>query len=90
MGFFALVSFGLLALDDQAQVHSRDPVVIAPTVVGRRGPGGAVYEASFKDPLWSGVECRVLKARGPWTMVKLADGRETWPASTSLEMVNGR
>lgn len=90
LGFFALVSFGLLALDDQARAHSRDAVVIAPTVVGRSGPGEAVYEASFKDPLRAGVECRVLESRGSWALVRLADGRETWLASSALEMVNGR
>ncbi len=88
LGLAALTSGGLLALDDYSLRRSGDAVITASSTTGRTGPGDALYEPSFKDPLRPGIECRILEPRGPWTNIKLADGRETWVSSSSLETIN--
>ena len=81
----ALVAGGLLAADDWDRRATRDGVIIAGEVIGRSGPGEGLYEASFKQPLRAGVECRVLEQRGAWSRVRLLDGRETWVPGGTVE-----
>jgi tetratricopeptide (TPR) repeat protein len=87
LGLAALTSGALLALDDYTLKHSGDAVITAQSTIGRTGPGDSLYEPSFKDALRPGIECRILEPRGTWTNIKLADGRETWVPSSSLERV---
>jgi len=85
LGIIALAAGAPLAADDFDRRASRDGVIIAPEVIGRSGPGEGLYEPSFKQPLRAGVECSVLEDRGPWSRVRLIDGRETWVPAGAVE-----
>ncbi|HVZ94520.1 MAG TPA: hypothetical protein VG797_08420 [Phycisphaerales bacterium] len=67
--------------------ESRDAVIVAERVVGRKGPDENGYEPSFKDPLSAGVEMKIVEERPGWLLVKLPDGRETWLPESSVERV---
>jgi tetratricopeptide (TPR) repeat protein len=88
IGFaIAAVALGsLIAQDRQARTH-REAVVIADTVIGRKGPDDTGYEPSFTRPLTAGVEVVVVESRPGWALVRLADGRETWLPAASFEAI---
>ncbi|MBI5506134.1 MAG: hypothetical protein HY899_15165 [Deltaproteobacteria bacterium] len=44
--------------------------------------------ARFAEALPSGTEVRVAERRGDWTRIVLADGRDAWVSSSSLEQID--
>lgn len=81
----ALVFSASLAAD-LAAGPDRGGVVMRETI-GRKGPSDIGYEPSFTEPLAEGVEFAVVEDRGPWLLVRLRDGRETWLPRSSVELV---
>jgi hypothetical protein len=77
----------VVAADQAVRLRSPEAVVIARSIEGRKGPGGAVYEPSFDKPLSAGVELRIVEERTGWARVRLLDGRETWVPLGAIERV---
>lgn len=64
-----------------------EAVIVADSVVGRKGPDDKGYEPSFTRPLSAGVEITVIERRAGWALVRLADARETWLPAGSWEEI---
>lgn len=78
-----------LIIEHRSRLKGGDAVIVAQQVVGRKGPDARAYEPSFTESLHGGVEVRVVEQRPGWSLVRLADGRETWLESAAVEMVGG-
>lgn len=79
---------GLSLFTEQRSLRDQpEAVVVADSVVGRKGPDARGYEPSFTRPLTAGVEVSIIERRADWALVRLADARETWLPITSLEEV---
>ena len=77
-----------LAIDAWSERSAPDAVVVDGPVTGRKGPDERAYEASFTEPLRSGVEVVIAERRPGWARVRLADGRETWVPDSHAAPVN--
>lgn len=77
-----------LAIDAWSERSAPDAVVVDGPVTGRKGPDERAYEASFTEPLRSGVEVVIAERRPGWARVRLADGRETWVPESHAAPVN--
>ncbi len=62
-------------------------IITAPETVGRKGPDATAYAPSFAAPLTAGMEVTLVDTRPGWSLVRLADTRETWVPSTDLERI---
>ena len=61
-------------------------VVTAESAVGRNGDSRG-YEPTFSEPLYSGVEFRVVESRAGWYLVRLVSGDMTWIESSRCSLV---
>lgn len=77
-----------LAIDAWSERSAPEAVVVDGPVTGRKGPDERAYEASFTEPLRSGVEVVIAERRPGWVRVRLADGRETWVPESHAAPVN--
>lgn len=90
----AVVSFAIagamlasLLADERAVERASEAVVVADSVVARKGPDEEAYEPRFSAPLAEGVEVVIEQRRPGWAYVRLADGREAWVPSEAIEAV---
>jgi len=86
----ALVSAATLAsliVERRQRLAARDAVIVADQVIARKGPDDSAYEPSFTEPLGAGVEVRIIERRPRWTLVRLADARESWITAQAIETV---
>lgn len=86
-GAVALIFAASLAADHLAPGPA-EGVIVAPEVVGRKGPDAVAYEPSFTQPLHAGVELKILERRADWRLARLADGRETWLPVSAIELID--
>jgi hypothetical protein len=77
-----------LGVDASGSGKAVDAVVTAQQVIGRKGPDENAYEPSFTEPLSGGVEARLVETRPGWTLLSLADGRQTWVPSSAAEAIS--
>ena len=64
----------------------RTGVILDRQVVARKG-SAPVYQPAFTTPLHAGTECRLIRARGNWTHVKLRNGLRCWVPTESIGSV---
>jgi tetratricopeptide (TPR) repeat protein len=83
----AWVFFAITLVLDARRDQSQDAVIIVPEIVARSADS-ANAPARFSQPLVSGAEVRILESRETWCHVQLANGRDAWLPSTSLETVS--
>lgn len=69
------------------QMSGRQGVVIADSVLARKGPSYA-YAAAFHEPLHDGVELTVQETRKEWGLVSLVDGRECWVPLSQVQLIH--
>jgi tetratricopeptide (TPR) repeat protein len=74
----ALLPAASLSVSAYHDATVREGVVIADSVVGRKGPDALGYAPSFSEPLRTGVEFTIVEQRPGWLYVELPDGRMTW------------
>jgi len=77
----------VVALNRWQDQSERRGVVVAAQTVGRKGPDQTAYAPSFAEPLPAGVEFDVVDTRPGWTLIHLADDRETWIPRTDLALI---
>lgn len=82
----AALMLASLAVDSVAMRRTHPGVVVSRQVTARKGDGEA-FEPSFTEPLHAGAELLLLKKRGEWCLVELADGRQCWLPEKSIELV---
>ncbi len=82
----SLLLAGSLLSEEISLRNTRPGVVISREVVARKG-NSETYEPSFKDPLHSGTEFRLIEDRGSWYQIELADARTCWVHSKDVELV---
>lgn len=86
-GVVAAVLGVSLGVDASGAGKMVDAVVTAQQAVGRKGPDENAYEPSFTEPLSGGVEARLVEQRPGWTLLSLADGRQTWVPASTVEAI---
>jgi len=88
-GLFVVGVLGAVSLvaEDRGGRSDREAVVVAESVMGRKGPDERGYEPSFVRALTAGVEVRVVEERSGWVLIRLGDGRETWVPRASIEVI---
>jgi tetratricopeptide (TPR) repeat protein len=77
---------GSLMAEEVSLRTTHPGVVISREVVARKG-NSETYEPSFKDPLHSGTEFRLIEDRGSWYQIELADARTCWVHSKDVALV---
>lgn len=82
----SLLLAGSLLSEEISLRNTRPGVVISREVVARKG-NSETYEPSFKDPLHSGTEFRLIEDRGSWYQIELADARTCWVHSKDVALV---
>jgi tetratricopeptide (TPR) repeat protein len=75
-----------LVADSAALTRNPEGVITADEVVGRMGDA-ETYQPSFKEPLHSGSEFRLLEKRPGWWRIELENGDRTWVPEGSAELV---
>lgn len=87
LGAIVVSGFGAapLAIEAIIDAEAEHAVVVASEVAGLNGPSPGAYEPTFDRPITAGVEVIVIERRGAWSLVRLADGRETWLPDDALE-----
>lgn len=89
IGIIAVVATAFLAsisVDAVSRARTREGVIIAPSVVARKGDGEA-FDPSFKEPLHAGTEFRLRETRGEWHHARLSDGRECWIPAGDAQLI---
>ncbi|PLX48473.1 MAG: hypothetical protein C0613_10650 [Desulfobulbaceae bacterium] len=71
---------------DLLQPPARQGVIVAREIIARQGDGRN-FQPAFKQPLHSGTEFVLLKKRGYWFHIELADGRHCWIPGRSGELI---
>jgi len=79
IGVASLVYDGVVREDNLA-------VLVADEVLARSADS-SLAPLALPDPLPAGVEVDLLETRAAWTRVRLANGRDVWVRSTSVERV---
>lgn len=82
----AALFLGSLVAETIALRKSRPGVIVATEVVARKGDSES-YEQSFQEPLHAGTEFELLEERAGWMQVELADRRQCWLPSSSVELL---
>ncbi len=77
---------GSLLAEELDLRKSRPGVIILDEIVARKG-NSETYEPSFKEPLHSGTEFRLIEERGNWYLIELPDSRTCWVSSKGVELV---
>lgn len=85
-GTVAALCLASLVIDARAQASWQPGVIVSAEVVARKGDSDT-YEPSYRDPLHTGTEFRMLENRSGWYHIELADGRTCWIPSHSAEML---
>ena len=81
------ISFaGSLIAEELNLRKSRPGVILRDEIVARKG-NSETYEPSFKDPLHSGTEFRLIEERGNWYLIELPDSRTCWVPSKGVALV---
>jgi tetratricopeptide (TPR) repeat protein len=75
-----------LIADSMSLAKTPEGVITADEVVGRMGDADS-YQPSFKEPLHSGSEFRLLERRPGWWHIELESGDRTWIPDGSGELV---
>jgi len=89
LAFLLVTLVASLLIDALLVVNSRDAVILAREVVGRKG-NALVYEPAFNTPLHGGTECHVIDVRDDWTQIELANGFTCWVPSRGIGLVRCR
>jgi hypothetical protein len=87
MGFLWVTSVGSIAYDRMTD-EDHLAVVVADEVPARSADS-LLAPLALPDPLPSGVEVLLLEERAEWSRVRLANGRDVWVRSSSVERVSG-
>jgi tetratricopeptide (TPR) repeat protein len=85
----AVVSAAFLAslvVDSTSLSRTPEGVVTAEETIGRMGDADT-YQPSFKEPLHSGSEFRLLEKRPGWWRIELENGDRTWIPEGAAELV---
>lgn len=75
-----------LITDSMSFARTPEGVITADEVVGKMGDADT-YQPSFKEPLHSGSEFRLLERRPGWWHIELESGDRTWIPDGSGELV---
>ena len=81
----SLLFFASLMVDALDDKHNTG-VILAKEVMARKGDGEN-YQPSFKDPLHSGTEFRLIENRNLWYLIELHDGQQCWIPENSAGLV---
>ena len=73
----AALFLGSLVVESITGSRSVKGVILAEEVIARKGDG-LTYQPSYKEPLHSGTEFRLIEERGSWLQIELSDGRRSW------------
>ena len=76
-GFLGLLFLGSLISEIPAEGRHQEGVILAGEVIGRKGDG-ETYQPSFKEPLHTGTEFKLIENRNEWHQIELRDGRRCW------------
>lgn len=71
---------------DLLQPPTRQGVIVARQIIARQGDGRN-FQPAFASPLHSGTEFVLLRKRGYWFHIELADGRRCWIRGRSSELI---
>lgn len=82
----AVLAGGLLIIDAAFEARPAG-VVTEGNVVARTGPGDALYDPAFSQPLEPGVEFRVIERAGEWWRVDLGAIGDGWIRADQAELV---
>jgi tetratricopeptide (TPR) repeat protein len=82
-----MLVWALLLVSDAAGAADRSGV-IAPAETVARAADSRNAPARFAEALPAGTEVTIAEVRGEWTRVVLADGRDAWVGSASVEPVS--
>jgi tetratricopeptide (TPR) repeat protein len=77
------VSVGVAAFQ---QSTSRSGVILEKEIIARKGDS-TTYEPSFKEPLHTGTEFKLIEHRTGWYYIELADRRRCWVPDSTAEMI---
>jgi tetratricopeptide (TPR) repeat protein len=82
-----MLVWALLLVSDAAGAADRSGVIAAAETVARAADSRNA-PARFAEALPAGTEVTIAEVRGEWTRVVLADGRDAWVGSASVEPVS--
>ena len=80
------IVFASLVADSVSFARTPEGVITADEAVGRMGDADT-YQPSFKEPLHSGSEFKLLEKRPGWWHIELESGDRTWIPDESGELV---
>ncbi|MCX5754295.1 MAG: hypothetical protein NTW97_11775 [Candidatus Krumholzibacteria bacterium] len=75
-----------LVVDAASLARTPEGVITAEETIGRMGDADT-YQPSFKEPLHSGSEFRLLEKRPGWWRIELENGDRTWIPDGAAELV---
>jgi tetratricopeptide (TPR) repeat protein len=82
----SLLLAGSIGVEAFEKSRSRAGVIVEREVIARKGDS-TTYEPSFKEPLHSGTEFKLLEHRPDWLRIELADGRQCWIPGSAAEII---
>ncbi len=85
-GIATVCLVGSVAVDVRAKAGVQEGVITAAEVAARQGDGPN-YPESFKAPLHSGTEFRLIEKRPGWLHIRLSDGSDTWIADNAAALI---
>ena len=74
-----------VAVDLPSQRGPTEGVLVADHIVVRTGNGEG-YDPRFEQPLYEGVEFKIIEQRGSWIHIELADGNQGWVHDREVEL----
>jgi tetratricopeptide (TPR) repeat protein len=84
----AIAWLGLVALTLTVGRSTRHEAVVTVPEVVARAADSAHAPSRFSQPVPGGTEVTTIENREDWTHIRLADGRDGWVPSSSIEAVN--
>jgi tetratricopeptide (TPR) repeat protein len=73
----SLLLAGSLGIEAYEESNVRSGVILEQEVIGRKGDS-TTFEPTFKEPLHTGAEFKLVEERKGWLYIELADGRRCW------------
>jgi len=86
LGVIAVIFFCSLIYESTMAGYKREGVILDEEVVARKGDG-ETYQPSFKDPLHTGTEFRLVLDRDTWYQIELHDGRRCWIPGKGAQLI---
>jgi hypothetical protein len=84
--FVSLLLAGSVGVGAFQQSNSRSGVILEKETIARKGDS-TTYEPSFKEPLHTGTEFKLIEHRTGWYYIELADKRRCWVPDSAAEII---